>query len=193
MNVQSKGKNKKQRILDATIELIASNGLHATPMSQISKHSGVSVGTIYHYFPSKEAIVNHLYVDLKQKMADAAFRDYDIQASYQERFFLMWRNSFNYLLSKPMQLSFIEQCSISPLISAEAKEASNRYLAPLFGFVAEGIESGHLKRMDIQLILSFIHATIVGTAKLQLSGLLDITEDRREAVARSCWDGLKAK
>ncbi|NES19983.1 MAG: TetR/AcrR family transcriptional regulator [Symploca sp. SIO3E6] len=189
MSIQST--NKKQRILEATMELIAENGLHATPMSQISKRSKVSAGTIYHYFPNKETLINHLYLDLKKEIADVAFRDYDIQAPYQERFFLIWQNSLNHLISKPMQLSFIEQCSISPLISQEAKETSARYLAPLFGFIAEGIESGYLKKIDIQLILYLIHGTILSTAKLQLSGLLEITDDHREAAAQACWDGLK--
>ena len=173
------------------MELIAKNGLHATPMSQISKCSQVSAGSIYHYFPSKEAIINHLYLDLKKAIADAAFRGYDIQAPYQERFLLMWRNSLKYLISRPMQLSFIEQCSISPLISAEAKEASSRYLAPVLGFVTEGIESGHLKKMDIQLLLSLINGTIVSTAKLHLSGALEITNEHQEVAAHACWDGLK--
>ena len=119
------------------MELIAENGLHATPMSQISKRSQVSAGSIYHYFPSKEAIINQLYINLKKERGDAAFRGYDIQAPYKDRFLLMWRNSLNHLISKPMQLSFLEQCAISPLISKEAMEAGNRYLAPVFGFVAE--------------------------------------------------------
>ena len=191
MDVQST--DKKQRILDATLELIAENGLHATPVSQISKRSRVSAGTIYHYFPSKEAIINHLYLDLKKEMADAAFQGYDIKNPYQERFFLMWQNSLNYQLSKPTMLSFIEQCSISPLISEEAKEAGKRYHAPLAGFITEGCESGHLKKMDPRLILSLIHGTIIGTAKLQLSGLLDITDEHRVGAAQACWDGLKAE
>lgn len=190
MNVQSK--DKKQRILDATLALIAENGLHATPMSQISKRSNVSAGTIYHYFSSKEEIINHLYIDMKKAIADAAFRGYDIQSPYQERFLLMWQNSLNYLISQPAQLSFVEQCSISPLISAEAQEASSRYLAPVIGFITEGIESGNLKNMDLQLILSLINGTIVSTAKLQLSGLLDITDEHQSAAAQVCWDGIKA-
>ncbi len=190
MNVRST--DKKQRILDATMELIAENGLHATPMSQIGKRARVSAGAIYHYFPSKEAIVNHLYLDLKKEIADAAFQGYDIQAPYKERFCLIWRNSFNYLLSRPMKLSFLEQCSISPLISAEAKAESARYLATLLGFIAEGLESRQLKPMDSPLILALIHGTIAGTAKLGLSGALEITDERQEAAARACWDGLKA-
>ncbi|MEM9540044.1 MAG: TetR/AcrR family transcriptional regulator [Cyanobacteria bacterium P01_E01_bin.42] len=190
MNIQSD--DKKQRILDATMELIAENGLHATPMSQIIKRSKVSAGTIYHYFSNKEALINHLYLDLKKEMMDAAFRGYDIQTPYRERFLLIWCNTFNYLISKQRHLSFLEQCSTSPLISPEVKEAGNRYFAASLGFVTEGIESGHLKKMDLQLMLSLIYGSILSIAKLQLSGDLAITDEHRKAAALSCWDGLKA-
>ncbi len=191
MNIHSK--DKKQRILDATMELIAENGLHATPMSQISKRSQVSAGAIYNYFSSKEALINHLYLNVKKEIFDLAFRGYDIQSPYKDRFLLIWRNVFNYLILKPMQLSFFEQCSTSPLISEEARELGNKYLAPLAGFVTEGIESGYLKKMNIQLILSLIFGTIVSIAKLHLSGRLEITDEQRDIAAQSCWDGLKAE
>ena len=65
MNIQSE--YKMQCILKATLELIAENGLHATPMSQVSKQSGVSAGTIYHYFSSKDVLINQLYLDIKRR------------------------------------------------------------------------------------------------------------------------------
>ncbi len=191
MNVQST--DKKQRILNATMELIAENGLHNTPMSQVSKRSKVSAGTIYHYFESKEEIINHLYLDLKKEIIDSAFHNYDRETPYQQRFFLVWRNFFDYLISKSHQLSFIEQCSTSPLISDKAKEAGHHYMKPLGEFTQEGIETGNLKKMDIQLIISLIYGSIVSTAKLQISGSLEITDEHREVAAQSCWDGLKAE
>ena len=191
MNVRST--DKKQLILDATMELIAEQGLHDTPMSQISKRSKVSTGAIYNYFPSKEVLINHLYLDLKREMAQAVLEGYDIKASYKERFFLIWRNFFNYLIAKPTQMSFVEQCSTSPLITEESKEAMNRYFEPVTGFLQEGIDSRILKKMDIPLMGSLIFASILSTAKLQVWGPLDITEDHRDAAAQSSWDGVKAQ
>ena len=174
------------------MDLIAENNLHPTLVSHISKRSGVSTGSICHYFSSKEAIINHLYVDLRKEMTDAAFWGYDIQAPYKKRFLLMWHNSLNHLISKPTWLSFIEEYSIYSLISESAKEESARYRVPLLRFITEGIKSGHLKKVYIPLMLSLIYGTIVGTAKLELSNSLSITDEHRETAAQACWDGLKA-
>ena len=48
---------KKEKILETTLQLIAKNGLNASPMSMIAKEANVATGTIYHHFKSKEEIM----------------------------------------------------------------------------------------------------------------------------------------
>ena len=57
MIVQSDIPGKRKAILKSTLELIKDNGFHGTPISLIAKNAGVASGTIYHYFPSKDAII----------------------------------------------------------------------------------------------------------------------------------------
>ncbi len=189
MNVRSK--EKRKLILDATMELIAEYGLHNTPMSQVSIRSGVSVGTIYHYFSSKEEIINTLYIEMKKESLDVAFHAYTKSASYKKRFFQIWMNYFDYLIANPLKLSFVEQCSTSPLITEETREATIRYYAPLIEFIEEGIKSQHLKKMEMELLLSLISGSLVSSAKLQLSGSFAFSDKHKRLAAESCWDGLK--
>jgi AcrR family transcriptional regulator len=44
-------------LLDATELVLADRGFHATTTNVIAVRAGVSIGTLYHYFPSKEALV----------------------------------------------------------------------------------------------------------------------------------------
>src|SRR3954466_11798752 len=53
---------KRDAILAAALRLIARFGLHNTPMSAVAREAGVAVGTVYLYFPSKEAMINALYL-----------------------------------------------------------------------------------------------------------------------------------
>ncbi len=189
MNVRSK--DKRQLILDVTMELIAEHGLHNTPMSLVSKRSGISPGTIYHYFKSKEDIINHLYLEKKKEIAEIVFKGYNPDAPYRERFFLIWKRYYNYMVENPLQLSFVEQCSTSPLISEKTKEESRQYYMPLIDFTEEGIKSGITKNTDVMLILSFINGCIISIAKLHLSGMVKIDDGLRDTAAQFCWDGLK--
>ena len=64
---------KKQDILDTTLALVVRQGLHATPMAQIAQESNVAVGTIYHYFSSKEEIIHELYLGIHQDLENEIY------------------------------------------------------------------------------------------------------------------------
>ena len=46
--------DRRLEVIKATIILSAERGVHDTPMSEIYKKAGVSAGTIYHHFRSKD-------------------------------------------------------------------------------------------------------------------------------------------
>lgn len=48
---------KQKRVLQASLELFASQGFEATTSQKIAKRAGVSVGSVYHTFPTKQAIL----------------------------------------------------------------------------------------------------------------------------------------
>src|SRR5690242_12712168 len=69
--------DKREAILAAALRLIARLGLHAAPMSAVAREAGVAAGTLYLYFPSKEAMINALYLEVladrdRSMAADAA-------------------------------------------------------------------------------------------------------------------------
>ncbi len=49
---------KRKIIMDVALELFATNGFHATSISQIAKQAGISKGLAYNYFESKNELLN---------------------------------------------------------------------------------------------------------------------------------------
>ncbi|MBP2033330.1 AcrR family transcriptional regulator [Clostridium algifaecis] len=52
-----KSKKTKQKILDAAIELLKSNDISHLTVKNICKLAGISNGTFFHYFDSKESLI----------------------------------------------------------------------------------------------------------------------------------------
>ena len=50
-------RRRKEQVLEAAADCFRREGFHRTSMSQISAAAGMSSGHIYHFFGSKEAIV----------------------------------------------------------------------------------------------------------------------------------------
>lgn len=48
---------RRKQLIDATIDVIAEVGLHATTISLISKKAGLSTGIISHYFGGKQSLI----------------------------------------------------------------------------------------------------------------------------------------
>jgi AcrR family transcriptional regulator len=62
------------RTLEAALALFSSQGFGATSMRQIADAAGLSVGNVYHHFPSKDAIFQRLLDDYWERVTDPALR-----------------------------------------------------------------------------------------------------------------------
>jgi AcrR family transcriptional regulator len=54
----------RSRVLDAAVELFASQGYDGTSVAQVIERAGVAKGGFYHHFASKEALLFEVYGDL---------------------------------------------------------------------------------------------------------------------------------
>ena len=65
------GVDKRRLILDAAIRVFASRGFHHCRVSDVADEAGVAYGLVYHYFGSKEEILNQVFSERWQLMLDA--------------------------------------------------------------------------------------------------------------------------
>jgi AcrR family transcriptional regulator len=55
--------DKRRLILDAAVAVFARQGFHATRVSDIADEAGVAYGLVYHYFRSKDEVLNELFIE----------------------------------------------------------------------------------------------------------------------------------
>jgi AcrR family transcriptional regulator len=53
--------DKRRQILDAAVRVFARQGYHSTRVSDIADEAGVAYGLVYHYFQSKDQVLNELF------------------------------------------------------------------------------------------------------------------------------------
>ena len=53
--------DKSRRILDAAVRVFASHGYDAARVSDIAREAGVAYGLVYHYYASKEAVLEAVF------------------------------------------------------------------------------------------------------------------------------------
>ncbi|CAM3503393.1 TetR/AcrR family transcriptional regulator [Parendozoicomonas haliclonae] len=59
---QKRSQEKVERILDEARLILTEQGLEQLTTNHIARRSGMSIGSIYQYFPNKQSILNELYL-----------------------------------------------------------------------------------------------------------------------------------
>ena len=55
--------DRRRQILDAAVRVFARQGYHACRVSDIADEAGVAYGLVYHYFRSKDEVMNELFTE----------------------------------------------------------------------------------------------------------------------------------
>lgn len=55
--------DRRQQILDAAVRVFARQGFHSCRVSDIADEAGVAYGLVYHYFRSKDQVMNELFTE----------------------------------------------------------------------------------------------------------------------------------
>ncbi len=72
--------DKRRLILDAAVRVFARQGFHACRVSDIADEAGVAYGLVYHYFASKDEILDTLFLERWEVMLEL-IREVDGQSS----------------------------------------------------------------------------------------------------------------
>lgn len=191
MNVQLTTADKKFAIFDSTLQLIKDYGFHGAPISQIARQAGVATGTIYHYFDSKEELIIELFHHQREKILHVAFNGINAAESYPARFAAIWTSMVKYYMENPAALAFMEQFFSSPFLKIILTKEMICFQDEISMFLREGIETGYLKELDLNIISAVYLGTVATTAKRHNNGYFTYDEEDLRSVAGIIWDGIK--
>lgn len=178
---------KKKAIFESTLLLIKENGFHGTPMSMIAKNANVAAGTIYHYFCSKEQLINELYFFYRKKVEGIMDETLAKNISYKDKFFEIWIELYNFYSVNNDILVFFEQYINSPF----NKEMSASHLrGKFYRFLKEGIEEGLLRNAKPEMIQALYLGSIVSSAKLKAIGINSLDRADFNDLLEMLWKGI---
>lgn len=183
--------SKKEQILKATLKLIVEKGIESTPMSDIAKAADTGMGAIYHYFATKEILINELYLDLKAKESAMVLEGYDKSHSVKQRFIYLWKKIINHFLRERIDFIFLEQLYYSPNI-VKGKHEGVLYITPLNEVYLDGQSQQIIKDGDIKEWIGFTSGSLLSLIKLHHSNYITLQEETIDRYIQASWDAIKS-
>ena len=166
---------KKTAILDAALEMFSTEGFGGTRVESIAKKAGVSYGTVYHYYPTKE-VLYHMVV---QRAMDESFRMAqqlsESKETAYEQMNCYLHDSFNQSTTSEgaqgLQLLYdvLSAKNIPEITRAYAKEKQQQITHMLTELMLRLQQEGHLVDKDPEEMVSMIHALKIGHTFLHIA------------------------
>ena len=181
---------RRDAILDAALECFVTRGFHGTAVPLVAKGAGIAAGTIYHYFPSKEAMVNALYRKWKGEIARRVLTAFPQGAPVREQFQVMWREMVDFALAHPSAFAFLELHHHRSYLDAESLAMENSLKDFGAMMVMRAQEEGVVKAGPTALLMELVFGAFIGMMRAHWEGRVALTPDEREFAQQACWDAI---
>lgn len=181
---------KKEILFQTTLKLIAQHGFHGTSMSLISKESNIAIGTIYHYFKSKDELIMDLMRQSKRSSVEVSFGKDNPNLSRFERFRNLWSELYLHLVSSPEKMSFFSQFYSSPYCTTEAND-SICFETEFDIFITATKQEGIIQDIPNKMITSVFLGSVINTAKQSVKSKQILTEKEKDIMVNMIWNGIK--
>ncbi|MBN1444268.1 MAG: TetR/AcrR family transcriptional regulator [Planctomycetes bacterium] len=193
--------DKRGEILAVALELMAEKGFHGVPMSLIAERANVATGTIYLYFPGKDALIEEVYRELESRIRAFLQKNHVAGTPLRERFLSLMRGLLQYLIANPLEFRYVEQYYNSPYgislrrdrISELRDGTSAKSDEPdmLADLLQEGISDHMVKDLPVIVLFSLAVAPLVFLARDHILGFVALDEALIERATEACWDAIR--
>ena len=186
--------DKKEVILKTTLSLVNQYGFYHLNMKQLAAEAGISAGTTYLYFDSKEKLINELYRNITQDFHNIVLKGHEKGRTFKENFFAMMNNIVNYYIENPDCFSFIEQYTYSPFLFKETQEENLAILEPIQKIIKKAKREKLVRDIPETLLIALCHGPITSMMKLFIAGKTDLKKkSTKEQLLKACWQSVSIK
>lgn len=184
---------KQQRILEAAMILFNKHGFHATPTSKIAKKAKVSVGTLFNYFPTKEDLIEAIYVYIKMHSKASLLVEMKVQDNVYDNMYTMWHALVKWGIDNPEEFRYLDLFTHSPLKSSYHREESLAAYKYFREEILSKIVPVTVCDHDPEFVLTYIDNSMDVTVRYVIEHDVEDIEAFLSHSFEMLWNGIKRK
>jgi AcrR family transcriptional regulator len=160
--------SKQDHVLQTALELFATEGL-AVPTAKIAKKSRVANGTLFNYFPTKQDLIDALYLNIKKEVAQLFLvGGADKAKSLKETFFVVWNSYVSWAITNSQKHKVMNLFKTANVLSPKVRAQADDIFKPLHELVQNGIKKGEVRNLGLDYFYQ-IQAAQIGVSIDQAS------------------------
>ena len=164
---QSRAKATVDAIVTATAQVLAREGFGKTNTNRVAKAAGVSIGSLYQYFPNKDALLAALI----NRYADRLIEELDTHMSQQQGApaFAQLRHYVQAMLALPRKNPMLHRAFVLVALHLghdSVRELEDRLVVLVRRYLE--LQADHLLPSDLDLAAFIVVTTVEGVTNLAL-------------------------
>ncbi len=183
---------KREAILAAALHLFSERGFHGTAMPLVAEAAGVGAGTVYRYFEGKEALVNALYRECKQRFASTLLGGLDASLPTRRVFHDLWSRLGQFAAAEPEALAFLELHHHGAYLDEQSLAMDRMMTAAVVEVVAHAQRQGTLKAVPAEMLCALVFGALSGMVKAEKAGQLAVTPALLDQAEACLWEAIRA-
>ncbi len=180
-------------ILETALHLFSTHGYFNTSVHDIRRAAGVSIGSIYNYFASKEAVAEALYNDMLAGMTAALGEIRENCDSTRDRCRSVMTYLFEMTETAPEKMAYMLYARHREFMPSAVPICSSQPFSMMREMVREGIESGEIRPMDTTIAATCLYGGMFRMIQMRLDGvIIDPLPTHLDTVWECGWRAVAA-
>jgi AcrR family transcriptional regulator len=181
---------KRSALIEAAIDLFSENGIDSTPTVAISKAAGVSEGSLFTYFKSKDGLVNALYLELKAELAQVLMQGFPRDGSIARKLKHLWDRHIAWCAQSPKKLKALERLLLSNRVDAASRAHGAEPFRELDDALQLAVEDGTLRDLSPPFLHQIFTAMVTATLQMIAAEPAAAAKYRREGF-EILWNAVR--
>ncbi len=185
--------DKQEAILEAAARALAEHGAAAATTARIARLAGVAEGTVFTYFDTKDALLNALYLYLKDGLRAAMMSDFPFDAAPEARARHAWNGYVSWGVSMPHARRALRQLEVATTLDQASRTAGSQGFGPVLDTFRECVSGA--SGLPTEQVLSFCGSLFSSMADVTMDYIAQAPGQQaayREAGFRAIWAALLA-
>lgn len=174
--------HRPEKILAAALSVFADEGAGVST-AKIASHAGVSNGTLFNYFPTKQDLIDALYVSIKSDLAEAV-GEIDGGESLEYRMNQIWHRWFTWARNNRDAHLVMNLLRQAGLASQEAQAKGNAALVGPARVLTEANDAGIFVDLPLEHIAALVQH------HLDQAVASDLNRQQAELAFHVLWNGI---
>ena len=188
--------NKRESIIQATIDVVAKQGIYDSPTSLIAKEAGAAELTLFRLFGNKKELLRQAYEEVSRRLQDKCWSEIDKIKDVEEKLDALLRVAIKYYRKRQNELVYFQEYLYTsegitqrPDFRYEKGEDISQY--SLVSILDEGKSKGVFKSLPMTALVGLTGAPIIMSLRAEQARKKKFTKKEIDSLVQACCQAVK--